>query len=51
MKKNKDTKKYVYLYKYIFKSNRIVLYIKEDQGHEELPTVKLHEGVQVTTSR
>lgn len=29
----KDTKKYEYLYKYKFKSNRLALYIKERQRH------------------
>lgn len=38
-KKDKDTKKYVNLYKYIFKSNRIVLYIKEEQS----PRVKIQK--------
>lgn len=44
MKKNIDTKKYVYLYKYIFKNNKIVLYIKEDQRHEKLPRVKIQKS-------
>ncbi len=36
-KRGKRYKKYVYLYKYKFKSNRIASYIKEHQRHQEAP--------------